>query len=100
MLTRIQQGAIIPATLTLTGQGESLTFNVNYRNMKRSELNALLADNVGKPNVVFLQMVESWEAAFPLTEEGLVDLEDERPGSIMGIIEGFHEARKMAKEKN
>lgn len=98
MLTRIQQGALIPATLTMKGQGESITFNITYRNTPQSVLTATVTEQ--GVNASLLLIVESWETEYPLTDVGIAEAEDERPGFIMGVIAGYHEARRVEKVKN
>jgi hypothetical protein len=100
-LTRVTKESI-KTTLTLKGQGEVLTFNITYYNRRQSEVEVQLKKE-GEDNTVadlILFMVKEWDAEYPLTKEGVIELEDERPGIVYGIIEGFHEARKMHREKN
>lgn len=94
---------LILANLTLVGQGDSVSFNVTYNNIKQSEVDAAIqqikdSDN-GAADLV-LRMVKEWETEFPLTVQGIREAEDEYPGFIMAVVEGFHEARRVAKRKN
>jgi hypothetical protein len=109
MLTRQRKGTIA-TLLTITGQGETVTFEVTYHNRRQSEVEATLnkalaqlenADDPGDgiPGVV-LSMVESWDSEYPLTIEGIKEMEDDRPGILLGVIKGFHDARKVDKAKN
>ena len=104
MLKRANIGGDIKATLTVKGQGEETKFDVTYFNRRQSELEAALKkaledDGGGIPNVV-LFMVKDWDTEYPLTLEGIKELEDERPGILYGIIAGFHAARKVEAVKN
>lgn len=98
MLTRNRKETILTA-LTLIGQGESVTFNITYFNRKQSEVEAKLNDAGDVPDTI-LYMVQSWDSEYPLTPEGIMELEGDRPGTIMAVIEGFFAARKVQREKN
>ena len=37
---------------------------------------------------------------FPLTRDGLIDLEQHWPGTLIGIVQGYHRARGASVEKN
>lgn len=102
-LTRAKN-PLIATTLTLKGQGDSITFNITYHNRKQSEVDAVIEnpDRLAHERVLdtVLFMVKEWDSEYVLTEEGLKELEDDRPGTIMGIIEGFHAARQVSRAKN
>lgn len=99
MLSR-KRPLTIATTLALTGQGDTVTLNVTYFNRKQSELEAKLKEEESSVPAVVLFMVKEWDAEYPLTLEGIQELEDDRPGVVYGVIEAFHEARRMQKEKN
>jgi hypothetical protein len=90
----------IPATLTVKGQGEEVKFNITYRNHKQSEVVAKLQEEGGNVADTVLFMVAEWDAEYPLTADGITEMEDERPGMVMAIIEGFHAARSVERVKN
>lgn len=95
----------IPCKLHIKGQGEDFTFDITFHNRKQSEVVERLKSAQEDPasggvRDVILYLVESWDSEFPLTAAGVEEMEDERPGLIMAIIEGFHEARKSEREKN
>lgn len=98
MLTKQLKGTL-PAALTLTGQGESVTFNVTYHNRRQSELLAEL-EKAKDPAELVLFLVESMESEYALTPEGIKQLEDDRPGMVLFLIDGFHKARRVGAEKN
>jgi hypothetical protein len=100
MLTR-NVNPIIPVALTLTRNGaEPVKFNVNFRNMRTSEVQAMFADESLTLADVVLRLVDSWETEFPLDAEGLKDMEDIHPGLAKGILSAFGDARQVAVEKN
>lgn len=94
----------IKTTLTLIGQGDKITFEITYFNRKQSEVDAVIENPDRKMHErlvdTLIFMVKEWDSEYPLTEEGLKELEDDRPGTIMGIIEGFHAARQVTRSKN
>lgn len=90
----------IPATLTIIGQGSTDKLDVVYHNRRSSEVQAMLEGKDVKMAAVVPFIVESWAADFELTEEGLVAFEDEYPGIILAVIEGFWKARRKALEGN
>lgn len=98
-LTRVRKDSF-NVTLTLTGQGETVKINVTYFNRRKSELDAKLAETGNDGHQTLLYMIKEWDSEYPLTLEGIAELEDDRPGVIYGLIEGFHESRRMTKEKN
>jgi hypothetical protein len=99
MLTRAKK-ELIATTLTVKGQGETVTFNITFHNRKQSELEAEGEKEGATINKTLLYLVESWENEYPLTDEGIKEMEDDRPGITMAIIFAYHEARHVAKEKN
>jgi hypothetical protein len=100
MLTRAIKPTI-PATLTVKGQGaDPIKFNVNFHNRKSSEVEAIFADGDKTVADVVLFLIESWESEYPLTTEGIREMEDDRPGMANAILSAYGEARQVAKEKN
>lgn len=89
----------LPTTLTITGQGSTDKLDVTYHNRKQSDvLERAQAGNTMASMVVYV--VESWDSDFALTEEGVAEFEDEYPGIVGILMEGFHQARRKALEKN
>ena len=101
-LTRVKRETI-DVTLNLKGQGDTVKMDITYFNRKQSEVDALLADADGTgskiPDII-AYMVKKWDSEYTLTRDGINELEDDRPGVVLAVIEGFHEARKMQKVKN
>lgn len=102
MLTK-KKNLLIPSTLAIVGQGETINFDLTYRNVTQEEINAAMnegsdpGDGVAK---TVLLMVESWDSEYELTREGVEEMEKDRPGMIVAIIQGWHQSRQVAKAKN
>lgn len=91
----------ISANVTLKGQGETLKFGAVFNNCKQSELIAFVTENPGATLKHIMFMVKELEGVeYELTEAGLDEWEDDRPGTMMGLIEAFHDARRFSKAKN
>ena len=99
MLTK-ETAPLLPSSLTVVGQGLTVKFDITYHNRKQTEVEEHLrtpgldlADHV-----IFL--ISDWQSAYPLTKEGIIEMENDRPGMCSAIIQGFHKARLVALEKN
>ncbi len=90
----------LPVTLTIKGQGSTDKLEVVYHNRKSSEVEQLLKELNGTLASVVPFIVESWGTDFELTEEGVKAFEDEYPGIVSGVIEGFWRARRKEFEGN
>ena len=99
MLKRQRQEKI-GVSLTLEGQGDKIKFDITFNNLRSSEIEAMAKNEELDIMDIALAMIAEWDAEYPLTKEGLKELEDDRPGSVKGLIEGFHEARKVQRVKN
>jgi kynurenine formamidase len=89
----------LPATLTITGQGSTDKMDVTYHNRRQSEVIERAQSGVAMGALVVF-VVESWDTDFDLTEEGIQAFEDEYPGIVGILMEGFHQARRKELEKN
>ena len=89
----------LPATLRGKLQGEALEVKVTYHNRKLSELQEVLDTSEDATEAV-LFVVKEIDSEYPLTKEGLVEMEDDCPGMTLFIMAGFHEARAVQKAKN
>lgn len=101
MLKR-QRPATLPATLTITGQGEQVKFKITYNNLPTSAYDQLVADsreNGGISHIV-LGIVKEWETEYELTTADVNAAEDVNPGFIVAVIQGYHDARRVQKAKN
>lgn len=45
-------------------------------------------------------LVAEWDTDYSLGLEGIKELEDDRPGILQAIFQGYHRARQFALEKN
>lgn len=90
----------IATTLSIKGQGETVKFKVTYHNKPQSELDAHLAANPNEPSETLLLVLKDWDSEYPLTKEGLAEMENDRPGMVIALIYGYHQARRVEKEKN
>lgn len=90
----------LPVTLTIVGQGSTDQINIVYHNHKSSELDAQWK----KPGMTLGGMipfiVKQWDVDFPLTEEGMVEFEDEYPGMLDAVMAGYGIARRKEVVKN
>ena len=73
---------------------------VTYHNRKTSEVDAKFNEPGMKLGSAIPFLVESWDADFALTEEGIAEYEDEYPGIVEILIAGFWKARRKELEKN
>ena len=89
----------LPVTLTITGQGSTDKLALVYHNRKSSEVRDRITDGTSLAAVVPF-VVESWDTDFPLTEEGAAEFEDEYPGIVTAILDGFWKARRKEVEGN
>lgn len=109
MLTRKTPDTLATA-LTIKGQGEEVTFKVVYNNRTQDEIQDVLdkanADERAATDFQFanrqavLFVVKELEAEYPLTEDGIRDMERDRPGMIKNLFLGFHKAREVELAKN
>lgn len=98
----------IDATLTLTGQGETFKLRLTYRNMKSAEYDEVVkaaaeespGDAVKANAIVALALIQSWEAEYDLSLEGLLEANDDRPYLVLALIGGFFDARATERVKN
>lgn len=98
MLTK-KTKEVFPATLTIVGQGESVKFDVVYRNRAPQEARDKIASDATVAQFI-LWLCESIEMEYDMTEEGLAQLDEDRPGVLMAIWMGYFNARKVQLEKN
>jgi len=91
----------IPATLTITGQGSTDKVSITFHNRKSSEVEGKLKESPDvKMAAIIPFIVESWDLDWDLTEEGVLSMEDEYPGLVVGILDGFWKARRKSVEGN
>lgn len=94
-----------------SGEGtEKVSFAVvfNNRSQKQIEANlkAALESERGKQDPEWanrqqvLDIVKSWELSYPLTDDGIAQMEDDAPGMIENIFIHYHMARRVTLAKN
>lgn len=94
----------LPAKLELIGGGEKTTLNLTFYNRKPSEITAHEKETrqTDKPflaEMVFY-LIKEWDTDYSLSIEGIVELEDERPGICEAILQGFWQVRKVNLQGN
>lgn len=107
----------INATLTVTGQGETVTLDVTFNNLAKQAYADLIEKTVERvqANVegkrqdelvaetnayIVIGLVSNWESEYELKIDDLLEAERDRPGLLLGVIRGFHQAREVAVAKN
>ena len=94
----------IPAKLEIVGGGETNTLSLTFYNRKPSEIQTKLDELKDSkdpflPSMV-LFVVKEWESDYSLGLEGVMEMEDERPGICDAILKGFHKVRQVELEGN
>lgn len=92
--------AELPVVLTITGQGSTDKLSLVYHNRKTSEVDAKWSEPGMTLGGIIPFIVKSWDTDFPLTEEGMREFEDENPGVLLAVMEGYGIARRKVAEKN
>lgn len=109
MLTR-KTPETLATRLKIEGQGETIQMDVTYFNRSQEQIEEVLAkfqasdkaqEDVGYANrQTLLFVLKEMESEYPHTDEGLKELERDRPGMIELLFFGFHRARRMDLAKN
>lgn len=119
MLTK-ETPETIRSNLKIKAQGVETSLLLTYHNRSPDEYNEFVRnpENLKVPEGVkgeldgiahinaslVLYLVKSFDdgtdKAFPLNRDGLVDLEQHWPGTLMGIVKGYHQSRAASVEKN
>ncbi|MCX5592024.1 hypothetical protein [Alcaligenes endophyticus] len=94
----------ISAKLDITGGGESNTISLVFHNRKPSEIREKAKDLETSKDPflpsLLLYLVKEWDTGYSLSIEGVLDMEDERPGLSDALIQGFHRVRRLELEGN
>lgn len=110
----------IKATLTVKAHGVENTLLLTYYNRSPDDYDAFTRnpenlkipegvtdDLIGLAHInasLALYLVKSFDDGtdkdFPVTRDGLVDLEAHWPGILMGLVRGYHQSRAASVEKN
>jgi hypothetical protein len=109
MLTR-KTPETISTSITVKGQGETMTMDVVYYNRKLEDIQAVLktaqahsrneVDYEFANRETLLFLIKSWDSEYPLTNEGIKEMEADWPGMIVGLGVKFHESRQVEVVKN
>jgi len=98
-LKKGQSPSELPYVLTLVGQGSSDKLKLTYHNRKTGELKKKSEDGVTIAGLI-PWLVKEWDTDFSLTEDGVVEFDEEYPGVVQAVLEGWHLARRKEAEKN
>lgn len=109
----------IKTILKIKAQGVENTLQLTYKNHAPEKYQEFISnpenlkvpegtsDNAGIAMInaqIVLFVVDSFDDGtdkdFPLTLDGLVDMDQHWPGVLMGLIRGYHMARGASVEKN
>jgi hypothetical protein len=109
----------IKGNLKVIGQGVENSLLLTYHNRSPEEYDAFIKnpENLKTPDglsdaeamshinaTLVLFLVKSFDDGtdkdFPLTRAGLMELDKVWPGSLYGIVRGYHQSRATAIEKN
>lgn len=103
MSFKIKANPTFGATLTITGQGREQQLKLVFRHKRKAEYAERLSDIVkgtAQPVDVVLELIESWEAEADLSRETLLELEEEQPGSVWAILNGYGDSLAVARKGN
>ena len=99
----IQQGQMpkeIKTSLSFKGEAEKFTIHVTYNNLTLKDYLTLIQGDSKNFSDVLFALIHDWDAGYPLSVEGLDTLEDEHPGVLRGLFDGYLRARRVELEKN
>lgn len=88
---------LIPVNLTIKSQGETLAVEVTYHNRTPDEVQEA-AKQDGTNIVLFL--VNAWNLPYDLTDDGVKEMEQCRPGTAAALVDGYFGARQSELVKN
>lgn len=94
---------LIPATLTIVGQGREQSLKLVYRHTPVDTylgMMTAIGEDTLKPEAAALQLVESWEADAELGEATMQQLQNDQPGVVWAIITGYGQALKVERKGN
>ena len=94
----IEQAPTFPGSIKIKSLGRVQTMEVTFRAKTRTEYSALVKDKTGEE--VFLELVEKWNVAAPLTKEGVAKLEEHQPGAVWAVIGYYGEQLLASREGN
>lgn len=80
------------------GNPENLTIPTD--NEKSSDVVQIAHINASLVLFLVKSFDDGTDKDFPLTRDGLIDLEQHWPGTLMALVSGYHQARSASVEKN
>ena len=90
----------IATTLSFKGVAEKFKLTVTYHNIGTKAFCDLLEKKESTFPLALLELIDRWDADYPLSIEGIEAFEDQRPGIINALFQGYHQARRVELEKN
>jgi len=109
MLTR-KTPATLASNVTITGMGEDVSFDITFHNRTQAQIDAKLKElnksERGKKDAswvnreLLLFIVNKMDTEYPLTNEGVAEMESDRPGLIVALFNHFHSKRLVELAKN
>lgn len=91
-------------TLKIVSFDETFNLVVTYRNISPKALDEEVkarGEKMGMTRIdMALRVVDEWSSEYALTREDLEQLEEDRPGVLEGVVQGFFIGRRAAVEKN
>ena len=90
----------IATTLSFKGAAEKFKLTVTYHNIGTKAFHGLLEKKGATLFQVLLELIDHWDATYPLSLEGLEHFEDQRPGIINALLHGYQQSRQVELEKN
>lgn len=90
--------ARLRAEVSVKNAAERLLFKVVYVNMPGTAYRAL-AEKLPLGDLL-VQLIAEWDADYALSTDGFSELEDERPGVCMALLEAYHATRSLEREGN
>jgi hypothetical protein len=110
MLTR-STPETLATEITVNGQGHApIKLNVTFHNRTQDQVNDKLLEAVKHEKAqsdmqyanraVLLYVIKDMESEYPLTDDGMREMESDRPGMIEGLFSAFHRSRRVEVVKN
>lgn len=99
MLTR-KTPEYLPTNLKVRAQGVEHDIKVTYHNKHPDDVEKWLEEEKRSLEQQVLHITKEADIEFPLTEEGMTEMEKTWPGMLMAFVEGFFKARRAELVKN
>ena len=90
----------IATTLSFKGAAEKFKLTVTYHNIGTKAFCELLEKKESTFPQVLLELIDGWDAEYPLSIEGIEAFEDQRPGIINALLQGYQQSLQVELEKN